>query len=86
MPAGKSSENAIWGYETPYDEMTGLAGHYAFYDTGSTTSRSAEMDALMQNWVVRKPAVASRRGIVASQNGVAAGVGAEILAAGGTRG
>ena len=27
----KSSENAIWGYETPYDETTGLAGHYAFY-------------------------------------------------------
>jgi uncharacterized protein (DUF427 family) len=29
---GNSSENAIWGYETPYDEMTGLAGYYAFYD------------------------------------------------------
>jgi uncharacterized protein (DUF427 family) len=28
---GNNSENAIWGYETPYDEMTGLAGHYAFY-------------------------------------------------------
>lgn len=28
---GKSSENAIWGYQSPYDEMTGLAGHYAFY-------------------------------------------------------
>ena len=28
---GKSAENAIWGYETPYDEMTKLAGHYAFY-------------------------------------------------------
>ena len=28
---GKSSENAIWGYETPYDETLGLAGHYAFY-------------------------------------------------------
>src|ERR1700680_499226 len=41
------------------------------------------MDALMQNWVVRKPAVSSRRGIVAAQNGVAATVGAEILAAGG---
>jgi uncharacterized protein (DUF427 family) len=27
----KSSENAIWGYEAPFDEMTGLAGHYAFY-------------------------------------------------------
>ena len=26
-----SSENAIWGYQTPYDEMTGLAGYYAFY-------------------------------------------------------
>ena len=28
-----SSENAIWGYETPYDETAQLAGHYAFYDT-----------------------------------------------------
>jgi len=26
-----ASENAIWGYETPYDEMTGLSGYYAFY-------------------------------------------------------
>jgi gamma-glutamyltranspeptidase/glutathione hydrolase len=42
------------------------------------------MNPLMQNWVVRKPAVASNGGIVASQNGVAATVGAEILAAGGS--
>ena len=42
------------------------------------------MDALMQNWVVRKPAVSSRGGIVASQNGAAATIGAEILAAGGS--
>ncbi|HZK91353.1 MAG TPA: DUF427 domain-containing protein [Stellaceae bacterium] len=28
---GKSSENAVWGYESPYDETQGLAGHYAFY-------------------------------------------------------
>jgi uncharacterized protein (DUF427 family) len=28
---GKVSENAIWGYETPYDETAKLAGHYAFY-------------------------------------------------------
>ena len=27
----KSAENAIWGYETPYDETEALAGHYAFY-------------------------------------------------------
>src|SRR3954453_12352183 len=40
--------------------------------------------ALMQNWVVRKPAVASRGGVVAAQNGAAASVGADILAAGGT--
>ena len=40
--------------------------------------------SLMQNWVVRKPVAASRGGIVASQNGVAAAVGAEILAAGGS--
>jgi uncharacterized protein (DUF427 family) len=28
---GKSAENAIWGYETPYDETAKLAGYYAFY-------------------------------------------------------
>ena len=27
----ESSENAIWGYEAPYDETAKLAGHYAFY-------------------------------------------------------
>src|SRR5438105_9713535 len=42
------------------------------------------MPPLMQNWVVRKPVAASRGGVVASQNGVAATVGAEILAAGGS--
>jgi gamma-glutamyltranspeptidase/glutathione hydrolase len=42
------------------------------------------MEALTQNWSVRKPPVASQHGIVASQNGAAAQVGAEILAAGGT--
>src|SRR4051794_37341505 len=39
---------------------------------------------LVQNWFVRKPVAASRGGLVASQNGVAARVGAEILAAGGS--
>src|SRR5437588_3326897 len=42
------------------------------------------MPALMQNWIVRKPVAASRGGVVAAQNGVAAGVGAEVLAAGGS--
>src|SRR5205809_7446960 len=42
------------------------------------------MAPLMQNWVVKKPAAVSRGGIVAAQNGVAAAVGAEILAAGGS--
>src|SRR5438270_12786240 len=42
------------------------------------------MVALMQNWVVRKPVAASRGGVVACRNGVAATVGAEILAAGGS--
>jgi gamma-glutamyltranspeptidase/glutathione hydrolase len=42
------------------------------------------MPALMQNWVVRKPVAASRGGVVAAQNGVAASVGAEVLAAGGS--
>jgi uncharacterized protein (DUF427 family) len=27
----KVAENAIWGYESPYDETTALAGRYAFY-------------------------------------------------------
>lgn len=30
---GKTSENAIWGYEAPYDETARLAGHYAFYES-----------------------------------------------------
>ncbi|MGE5269329.1 MAG: gamma-glutamyltransferase [Thiohalocapsa sp.] len=42
------------------------------------------MPALMQNWVVRKPVAASRGGLVAAQNGVAAAVGAEVLASGGS--
>src|SRR2546429_7087537 len=42
------------------------------------------MPPLTQNWVVRKPVAASRGGIVAAQNGVAAAVGAEMLAAGGS--
>src|SRR5881394_1162063 len=42
------------------------------------------MAPLMQNWVVKKPAAVSRGGIGAAQNGVAAAVGAEVLAAGGT--
>jgi uncharacterized protein (DUF427 family) len=28
---GKQSENAVWAYRAPYDEASGLAGHYAFY-------------------------------------------------------
>jgi adenylate cyclase len=35
LPAGESSnrrsENAVWGYLSPYDEVAGLAGYYAFY-------------------------------------------------------
>jgi gamma-glutamyltranspeptidase / glutathione hydrolase len=39
---------------------------------------------LTQNWEIRKPGVSSRGGIIASQNATAAGVGADILSAGGT--
>src|SRR5258708_34473872 len=42
------------------------------------------MPPLRQTWVVRKPVAASGGGIVAPQNGVAAAVGAEMLAAGGS--
>ncbi len=42
------------------------------------------MAPLMQNWRVTKPVAASRGGVVAAQNGVAAAVGAEVLAAGGS--
>jgi uncharacterized protein (DUF427 family) len=34
VPAGgetRRSENAVWGYPTPYDEVAGIARHYAFY-------------------------------------------------------
>jgi gamma-glutamyltranspeptidase/glutathione hydrolase len=37
-----------------------------------------------QNWEIRKPPASSHRGVVASQNETAAGVGAEVLAAGGS--
>ena len=39
---------------------------------------------LTQNWEIRKPSASSRGGIVAAQNGTAAQVGAEVLAAGGS--
>jgi len=42
------------------------------------------MAPLMQNWVVTKPVAISRGGVVAAQNGVAARVGADILATGGS--
>jgi uncharacterized protein (DUF427 family) len=29
--AVRRSENAVWAYRTPFDEMTKLAGYYAFY-------------------------------------------------------
>ena len=38
----------------------------------------------MQNWVVKKPVAVSRGGIVAAQNGVAASIGADVLASGGS--
>lgn len=28
---GQRAENALWGYEDPYDEVRALAGHVAFY-------------------------------------------------------
>ena len=28
---GRTSENAIWSYETPYDECSDIAGYMAFY-------------------------------------------------------
>jgi uncharacterized protein (DUF427 family) len=34
VPDGGSvrrAENAVWGYPTPYDEVGGIAGYYAFY-------------------------------------------------------
>ena len=29
--SAKQSENAVWAYPAPYDEVSGLAGYYAFY-------------------------------------------------------
>ncbi len=34
VPAGgeiRRSENAVWGYPAPYDEVAGIGGYYAFY-------------------------------------------------------
>jgi uncharacterized protein (DUF427 family) len=28
---GRRAENAVWAYPEPYDEVRGIAGHYAFY-------------------------------------------------------
>lgn len=28
---GRTAENALWAYETPYDEVAEIAGHAAFY-------------------------------------------------------
>ena len=39
---------------------------------------------LTQNWEIRKPSASSRGGVVAAQNGTAAQIGADVLAAGGT--
>jgi uncharacterized protein (DUF427 family) len=27
----RRAENAVWGYPAPYDEVTGIAGYFAFY-------------------------------------------------------
>jgi uncharacterized protein (DUF427 family) len=29
----RTAENAVWGYRAPFDEASGLAGHYAFYQS-----------------------------------------------------
>jgi gamma-glutamyltranspeptidase/glutathione hydrolase len=39
---------------------------------------------LTQNWEIRKPSTSSRGGVVVAQNGTAARVGADVLAAGGS--
>ena len=34
VPGGagdRKAENAVWGYRAPFDEASGLTGHYAFY-------------------------------------------------------
>lgn len=28
---GRTAENAVWGYDAPFDEATALRGHVAFY-------------------------------------------------------
>jgi uncharacterized protein (DUF427 family) len=36
VPAGgdvRRSENAVWGYPAPYDEVAGITGYYAFYSS-----------------------------------------------------
>ena len=31
LPAGEAGRNAMWGYERPFDEMTEIRDHGAFY-------------------------------------------------------
>jgi len=31
LPDGRSAENAVWSYETPFPAMARIAGHLAFY-------------------------------------------------------
>lgn len=30
--AGREEENAVWGYDDPFDEVAGLEGYVAFYE------------------------------------------------------
>ena len=36
VSGGKTLENAIWTYETPYDSVKEIAGHLAFYPDKGT--------------------------------------------------
>ena len=37
--AGRESENAVWSYEDPFDEVAGLKGYLAFYTDRVQLSR-----------------------------------------------
>ncbi len=53
------------------------------FANNENTMTALQLEHLAQNWIVRKPVVRSRGGIVATQNRVAGEAGARILAVGG---
>ncbi len=42
LPAGEQGKNAMWAYETPFDEMLAIKDHAAFYPDRVTVETAPE--------------------------------------------